>query len=176
MELTSYDYCGPRFTRKALGRRTYTTTVELVIGSPKKRGDALERNPFSLDLQAGKDGRVGTLFLGSAAITRAPGGDRRYRILTYWRLAYSDGRLSGKLVDTHQSEGFNYNLFFGEGALAPCGPRLGTLPRVSGVAKGSTLKGSIRSGKADLVLRASTTDGLFSFILHFAGQRRSPRR
>ncbi|MEU7695912.1 MULTISPECIES: hypothetical protein [Microbispora] len=163
--LTSYDYCKARFDRHANGRKRYTMPATLIISAPKGQGTTRDGNPFSFDIQIGKLGTAGSLWLISAVEFAPSKPGRSARVLTYWRITYADGTLSGRLVDTHQDEKKEINDFTGENPLVPCRPELGMINMLYAIAKGATMEGKLGNGKADLRIKASTRNGLFAFSL-----------
>ncbi|MCK9902504.1 hypothetical protein MXD63_20790 [Frankia sp. Cpl3] len=172
--LTTYDFCGPGSARRRAASQTYQLSSQLVIGRRQTDGTSSEPSPFSFTLAAGNPGATGAVSLASARVAATSGSDlagnpRSPRLLlTYWQLAWSDGNLTGRLVDDHRAEGAAYNLFNGEQPLIPCRANSGgSIPQVAPLSPGATLRGRLGDGGADLTLSASTYSGMYDLQLRF---------
>lgn len=171
--VTTFEYCGPNFSRVPSGRATYSVPARLLIGKRRAVGRVAEPNPFSFSLAAGNQAAAGGVSLWSSAISTVSSHDvaGNYRdprlLLSYWRSSYRGSTLTGTLINTHSAEALALNLYTEPRPTIPCRTGYGMLQIPTPVRVGSTIRGTLTSARADVTVAGGTTTGLVEFVLRF---------
>ncbi len=141
--LEVWNYCGsPPGSLELSLADTYERTERFSFSTAAPTEDpsgARERNPFYVS--AGTDTEepgVVNLTMFSAGLVSFDENDEPF-LVQYWELDYSDGRLTGELVEDGRELGAAFNAFYDENPLVPCQPEQFKLTQPYPMQEGASL-------------------------------------
>ncbi|MFK3980059.1 hypothetical protein ACI2K4_06710 [Micromonospora sp. NPDC050397] len=159
----SVDYfapCSASFDWIEVGSQSYRQPAQVAVNAPQQD----DGNNFQLSISTSRQTtEAGFTMVSSGRFNTSSGP----LTLTYWDLTENDGRISGRLVDTHSAEGVAQNLFYTNKRLDPCSDRLGSVlvPLLMDV--GTTISGRLGDRDGSLRVEGRTTDWLRGYRLDF---------
>jgi hypothetical protein len=164
-----YDFCGPGFGRRFLGRESYQAGVIVTVGRTLTDGQRVENNPLRLRIE-GRATRFGPSLI-SSSVVRTPFTGRRH-LLVYWGLRRQGPQLTGTLANTHASEGAAANQLRAYGPPSTVGAGCGVgIGWVYELGAGATLSGGLTATSANLTIRGQSRDGLRVFTSRVQSSR-----